>query len=159
MKIDGGEDSSDGDSVDLDSDSVDKAVSEDEARENGCTVDDGEDRDCGGGALGKDASGDHGLNLSGTYGQILSYVVSTDFLFFGLTAAALFVFRRRDPAEPGFSVPGHPFTTILFILACAVIVVATVVSNPLNSMIGYLLLLAGIPPCLYWQSRQRRRAP
>lgn len=73
LKIGGGEDSSDGDSVDLDSESVDKAVSEDEARENGCTVDDGEDHDGGGGALGKDASGEHGLNLSGTYGQSYKY--------------------------------------------------------------------------------------
>ena len=39
------------------------------------------------------------IALSGTYGQILSYVVSVDFIFFGLTGAALFVFRRRDPEQ------------------------------------------------------------
>ena len=39
------------------------------------------------------------IALSGTYGQILSYVVSVDFIFFGLTGAALFVFRRRDPDQ------------------------------------------------------------
>ncbi|HEX7929968.1 MAG TPA: amino acid permease, partial [Sphingomicrobium sp.] len=37
------------------------------------------------------------IALSGTFGQILSYVVSVDFIFFGLTGLALFVFRRRDP--------------------------------------------------------------
>ncbi len=41
------------------------------------------------------------IALSGTYGQILAYVVSVDFLWFGLTGAALFVFRRRDPAGAG----------------------------------------------------------
>ena len=57
------------------------------------------------------------IALSGTYGQILSYVVSVDFIWFGLTGAALFVFRRRDRASPGFRAPGHPFTTGLFVVA------------------------------------------
>ncbi len=37
------------------------------------------------------------ITMSGTYEQILSYVVSIDFIFFGLTGLALFIFRRRDP--------------------------------------------------------------
>ena len=41
------------------------------------------------------------IALSGTYGQILSYVVSVDFIWFGMTGAALFVFRRRDPPAAG----------------------------------------------------------
>ena len=59
------------------------------------------------------------IALSGTYGQILSYVVSVDFLFFGLTGAALFVFRRRDSDRPvSFRAPLHPVTTTLFVAAC-----------------------------------------
>ena len=99
------------------------------------------------------------IALSGTYGQILSYVVSVDFLFFGLTGAALFVFRRRDGARsPGFSAPLHPFTTGLFVAACFLVVVATVLSTPVNSAIGYAILAAGIPACLYWQAKKRRTA-
>jgi APA family basic amino acid/polyamine antiporter len=99
------------------------------------------------------------IALSGTYGQILSYVVSVDFLFFGLTGAALFVFRRRDGARsPGFEAPLHPFTTGLFVLACAVVVVATVLNNPVNSLIGYAILAAGVPACLYWQRKNRAAA-
>ena len=49
------------------------------------------------------------IALSGTFGQILSYVVSVDFIFFGLTGAALFVFRRESGDERGgFQAPGHP---------------------------------------------------
>ena len=60
------------------------------------------------------------IALTGTYGQILSYVVSVDFIWFALTGAALFVFRRRDAdGADGFRAPGHPFTTGLFVLACA----------------------------------------
>ncbi len=91
------------------------------------------------------------IALSGTYGQILSYVVSVDFIWFGMTGAALFVFRRRDPPAAGFRAPGHPVTTGLFVVACVVVVIATVASNPTNSLVGFLILLAGIPACRYWQ--------
>ncbi len=91
------------------------------------------------------------IAVSGTYGQILSYVVSVDFIFFGLTGAALFVFRRRSAPSGGFSAPGHPFTTGLFVAACFVVVVATVWNNPVNSLIGYGILLAGVPAFLYWR--------
>jgi len=96
------------------------------------------------------------IALSGTFGQILSYVVSVDFIFFGLTGAALFVFRRRDPGQAvAFKAPLHPFTTGLFVIACAVTVIATVWNNPTNSLIGYAILAAGVPACLYWQRKNR----
>ena len=99
------------------------------------------------------------IALSGTFGQILSYVVSVDFIFFGLTGLALFVFRHRDPDRKlAFSVPGHPVTTGFFVLACWAVVVATVINNPLNSLIGYAILAAGVPACLYWQRKNRRAA-
>jgi APA family basic amino acid/polyamine antiporter len=96
------------------------------------------------------------IALSGSYGQILSYVVSVDFIFFGLTGAALFVFRRRDPAAASFQVPGHPWTTLLFTLACWVIVAGTIWNHPMNSAIGFAILAAGIPACLIWQWRKAR---
>lgn len=94
--------------------------------------------------------------LSGSYGQILSYVVSVDFIWFGLTGAALFVFRRRDgDGGPGYRAPGHPFTTGLFVVACAAIVLVTVANHPANSAVGFLVLLAGVPACRYWQRANR----
>ena len=59
--------------------------------------------------------------LSGRYEQILNYVVSMDFLFFGLTGAACLSFAERDAngleQGSGYRVPGHPFTTAIFVLA------------------------------------------
>jgi APA family basic amino acid/polyamine antiporter len=96
------------------------------------------------------------IALSGTYGQILSYVVSVDFVFFGLTGAALFVFRRRDRDQDiAFRVPFHPLTSGLFVAACIITVIATVWNNPVNSLIGYAILAAGVPACLYWQRKNR----
>jgi basic amino acid/polyamine antiporter, APA family len=99
------------------------------------------------------------IALSGTFGQILNYVVSVDFIFFGLTGAALFVFRRRNPDQQVFfKAPGHPFTTLIYVLACWTVVVATVANNPLNAIIGYVILAAGVPACLYWQRKKRAAA-
>ena len=90
------------------------------------------------------------ITLSGTYEQILSYVVSVDFVFFGLTGAAVFVFRRRHgPGE--FRTPGHPFTTALFTLACWAVVIATIVQAPKDSAIGYAILLAGLVAYRVWR--------
>jgi APA family basic amino acid/polyamine antiporter len=96
------------------------------------------------------------IALSGTYSQILSYVVSVDFIWFGLTGAALFVFRRRMPSSDGFRVPLHPFSTGLFVAACFLIVAATVWNAPTNSAVGFLILLAGVPVCLLWLRRRRK---
>jgi APA family basic amino acid/polyamine antiporter len=96
------------------------------------------------------------IALSGRYEQILSYVTSSDFIFFGLTAATLFVFRRRERTEEqvGYLVPGHPWTTGLFVLSCIAIVAGTVWSHPQESLIGWLFLASGIPAYLYWRRKQ-----
>ena len=86
----------------------------------------------------------------GRYEQILNYVVSIDFIFFGLTAASIFVFRARSTEIPAYRVPGHPVTTAIFVLACAAIVFSTVTTYPANSAIGLAILLAGIPVYLLW---------
>lgn len=95
------------------------------------------------------------IAISGAYGQILSYVVSVDFIFFGLAGAALIVFRHRQPASRGFRVPLHPWSTLLFVAACSIIVAATVASHPVNSLIGFGILALGIPACLFWQYRRK----
>jgi APA family basic amino acid/polyamine antiporter len=95
------------------------------------------------------------IALTGRYDQILSYVVSVDFLFFGATAASLFVFRRREPDAPGFRAPGHPWTTSQFVLACALVVVATVTSSPRNTAVGIGILLSGIPIYVVWRRTSR----
>ena len=99
------------------------------------------------------------IALSGTYGQILSYVVSVDFIFFGLTGAALFVFRRRDPGQPvAFKAPRPSDHDRPVRRGLRDDVVATVWNNPTNSLIGFAILLAGVPACLYWQRKNRRSA-
>ena len=96
------------------------------------------------------------IALSGSYEQILSYVVAVDWVFFGLTAGAIFLFRRRTgDDEAGARVPGHPLTTALFIAAAALIVISTVLAAPMDSAIGLGIMLTGLPVYLLWRGRAR----
>lgn len=96
------------------------------------------------------------IAVSGKYEQILNYVVSIDFIFFGLTGLSLFVFRRSMENSKQHRTPGHPFTTVFFVSACWLVVAATFYHYPLNSSSGLALLLLGIPVYFYWQRRQKR---
>ena len=104
------------------------------------------------------------ITLSGRYEQILNYVISVDVIFFALTAATVFVFRRREkPDSPmlkagparTFRIPGHPFTTVFFILACAGVAFSTAYRYPQNSAIGLGIMLSGLPVYLFWRTRQK----
>ncbi|MEO8033963.1 MAG: amino acid permease [Acidobacteriota bacterium] len=95
------------------------------------------------------------IAVSGSYEQILSYVVSTDFIFFGLTGLALFIFRRREVGDAvHFRSPGHPLTTLLFTASCWLVVIATIRDAPANSAIGFAIMAAGLPAYLFWRGRK-----
>ncbi len=92
------------------------------------------------------------IAMTGRYDQILNYVVSIDVLFFGLTGATLFVFRKREPLPEGAArVPLHPLTTTLFVLACWAISATTIVQFPKNAGIGFAILLVGIVVYALWR--------
>ena len=91
------------------------------------------------------------LVLSGTYGELLDWVTFADWVFFGLTAATLIVFRRRAPVGDHFAAPLHPWSTLLFLAAALYVVLGAVVSNPGNALRGGLVLAAGIPVFLFWR--------
>ena len=92
------------------------------------------------------------IALSGTYGEILNFEVTVDFIFFGMTAASLFIFRRRNTGSEtvNYRVPGHPFTTLLFVLSCAGIVVSAVIASPRNSTVALCMMLAAVPVYYFW---------
>ena len=92
------------------------------------------------------------IAISGTYGEILNFEVTVDFIFFGMTAAALLILRRRGIGSDAviYRVPGHPFTTILFVLSCAAIVVSAVLASPRNSAIALCIMLAALPIYYFW---------
>src|SRR3989441_3952730 len=83
--------------------------------------------------------------VASRFEQILNYVVSVDVIFFGLTAACVFVFRKRIRLRDDdvFRIPGHPITTIFFISACGVITFSLLYKFPLNSAISFGIMMLG----------------
>jgi APA family basic amino acid/polyamine antiporter len=104
------------------------------------------------------------LVLSGSFSQLVDYVAFADWIFFGLTAAALFVYRARDreqgiaPARGAFRVPGYPWTPALFVAAAIFVVASSIAANPRNTVIGTGLLALGVPVYWYW-ARAGHRHP
>jgi APA family basic amino acid/polyamine antiporter len=96
------------------------------------------------------------LLTTNTYDQLLSYVVFADWLFFGLTAGALVIVRRRDLATAGVSrVPGHPWTTMAFVAVAAGVVINSFVAYPAQSLIGSTIL--GLATVAYFALGRRQR--
>ncbi|MGC9991115.1 MAG: amino acid permease [Candidatus Cybelea sp.] len=103
------------------------------------------------------------IALSGSYDQILNYVTCNDYIFFGLAAIALIVFRNRDARDPtapkpAFRMPGHPVTTLLFLAAAWYVVGDTVLKSPHDTGIGIAILLSGLPVYLLFTRRRAARA-
>ena len=100
------------------------------------------------------------IALSGSYEKILSYVVSMDFIFFGLTGASVFVFRRREmrahsSEHAGYRVPGHPYTTGLFVITCWLVVINTIYKYSGNTLLGLGILALGLPVYAFWARRRK----
>jgi len=96
------------------------------------------------------------LVLSGTYGQLLDYVVFGDWIFFGLIVATLFGYRRRDGANSSdtprtYRAPGYPLLPGLFVAVAAFVVASAIWSNPRNATLGVVLIAAGIPAFFFWR--------
>jgi basic amino acid/polyamine antiporter, APA family len=91
------------------------------------------------------------LALSGTFEQLLSYVVSFGWVFYALGAACVFGYRRQQPNlfRP-YRVPGYPVTPALFIAAAAAVVVAAAVRQPREASIGLVVLGVGAVVHRFW---------
>jgi APA family basic amino acid/polyamine antiporter len=89
--------------------------------------------------------------LSGTYEELLSWVVTVDFVALSITAGTLFVFRARDARKPPIATPGHPLTTVFFIVVSMAVVVSTFVEHPWRSLLGWSVIAAGVPVYYFWR--------
>lgn len=96
------------------------------------------------------------MAASGTFDELLTYVVFTGWAFYALGAASIFRYRTRDPhALRPFRTPGYPWTPLLFIGASAVIVLNAVFVHPARAMLGAGLVLLGAPAFWFWRRRQQ----
>ena len=92
------------------------------------------------------------LTFSGTYEQLYTYVVFALFVFHAATGAAVMVLRRTRPELPRpYRTWGYPVVPLLFIGWSLVFVGNTLVSKPMESGIGLLMVGLGVPAYLAWR--------
>ncbi len=100
------------------------------------------------------------LAISGTFEQLLTYVISIGWIFYALAAASIFVYRRRRPdAARPYRVPGYPWTPLLFIVAAAMLVTNTILAEPINAVIGLGIVFIGVPAYFIWRTRGPYQTP
>lgn len=94
------------------------------------------------------------LAATGTFEQLLTYVVFVGWIFYALGALSIFIHRRRFPnvARP-FRVPGYPITPLLFVASAAAIIVNTLFTQPGRAAVGLGIVLLGAPVYYVWRAR------
>jgi APA family basic amino acid/polyamine antiporter len=90
------------------------------------------------------------LVLTGTYRQLFSRVIFTEWIFFALMAGGIFLLRKRPGYQPAYRVWGYPWAPIVFVVASTAIVINRLVAFPIDSGLGLALVAAGIPVYYLW---------
>ncbi len=99
------------------------------------------------------------LALSGTYEELYSLFVFAVWIFFALTAVALFRLRKTEPDLPRpYRALGHPWTTLLFLAAAVALTVNLWMVRPVRSSLGLAVILAGVPFFYHWRKQFGRPA-
>jgi len=97
------------------------------------------------------------LALSGSYDLLTDYVIFASWLLYGMTAASVFVFRRRMPdAERPYRTWGYPVIPAVFLLVTAGLLLNTLRTGPVQAFSGLALMALGLPFYLYWAKRSSR---
>jgi APA family basic amino acid/polyamine antiporter len=86
---------------------------------------------------------------TGTYGTLVSQVIYTEWIFFGLMAVGLMLLRRRGVPR-SYSVPAYPFVPVVFAIAAFVIAVNEIIAKPGSSINGLAMVLIGLPVYMIW---------
>ena len=94
--------------------------------------------------------------FSGTYNELLDYVIFAALLFYALTVAGLFVLRFRRPDAPRpYQVFGYPVLPGLYVGLCVAVMIDLLIVKPVFTWPGLLLVLAGIPVYFLWRAFRR----
>jgi APA family basic amino acid/polyamine antiporter len=96
------------------------------------------------------------LVFSGSYGQLLDYVIFAALLFYALTVVGLFVLRRKQPqAERPYRAIGYPILPALYVFLCAVVMIDLLVVKPDYTWPGLLIVLTGAPVYFLWKTKAK----
>lgn len=97
------------------------------------------------------------LILSGSFDQLTDLAIFAFWLFYGMTTASVFVFRRTEPDVPRpYRTWGYPVVPAIFVLVTIYLIVFTIKNAPLQSLLGLAIIAAGLPVFWYFSRTARR---
>lgn len=99
------------------------------------------------------------LVTTGTYRELFTRVIYTEWLFFALLAVGVVLLRRRPGYAPQWRMPGAPLVPLTFAAVSLAIAINHIRVDPANSTIGLLIVLAGLPVFWVWGRATRATAP
>lgn len=95
------------------------------------------------------------LVLSGTYDQLITYIVFASWIFYAMSCGAVIILRKRKPELPRpYKTWGYPFTPMVFILFAFVLAISTIIESPRDAAIGCAMILSGIPAYWWWNKKR-----
>jgi APA family basic amino acid/polyamine antiporter len=99
------------------------------------------------------------LVLSGRYDQLLTMVIFPSWILYGMSTAAVMVLRRKEPGlKRPYRTLGYPVVPLLFVGVAAVLLAVTLEKSPRESVLGLVVIAAGMPFYAYWNRKRQKRA-
>jgi APA family basic amino acid/polyamine antiporter len=94
------------------------------------------------------------LAISGTFDQLTDMTIFSEWIFYGMTAAAVFVLRRSMPDAPRpYRTWGYPLTPLVFLACAGGLVINTLQTGPVEAAAGLVLIGLGLPVYFYYRSK------
>ena len=95
------------------------------------------------------------LTFTGTFNQLITYIIFASWIFYGMSAGAVIILRFKKPElKRPYKTPLYPWIPIIFILFAIFLTINTIMEAPRDAGIGALLILAGLPFYYYWNKSE-----
>ena len=92
------------------------------------------------------------LTFTGTFNQLITYIIFASWIFYGMSAGAVIILRKKKPdMDRPYKTPAYPWIPIIFIFFAIFLTINTIMEAPRDATIGAGIILAGLPLYYYWK--------
>ena len=92
------------------------------------------------------------LTFTGTFNQLITYIIFASWIFYGMSAGAVIILRKKKPdMDRPYKTPAYPWIPIIFIFFAIFLTINTIMEAPRDAAIGSGIILAGLPLYYYWK--------